>query len=62
MSFCLCVDEVISHVIHVPPRAFSNLISLLDGPPSEISIKRDFLSQAGGTTYQPDQFGNCGFG
>ncbi|KAL0170910.1 hypothetical protein M9458_035506, partial [Cirrhinus mrigala] len=37
-----------------PARAwFSDLISLLDGSPWEIPVRRDLLSQAGGTTLHP---------
>ncbi len=32
---------------------FPNLFSLLDGPPLELPIRRDLLSQAGGSIFHP---------
>ncbi len=42
---------------------FSDLISLLDGSPSEVPIRRDLLSQAGGAILHPRRsYGKCGCG
>ncbi len=42
---------------------FSDLVSLLDGSPLEIPIRRDLLSQAGGTILHPARsYGSCGRG
>ncbi len=39
---------------------FSDLISLLDGSPWEVPIRRDLLSQAGGAILHPPRsYGNC---
>ncbi len=32
---------------------FPDIISLLDGPPLELSVRRDLLSQAGGSIFHP---------
>ncbi len=42
---------------------FPNLLSLLDGPPLELPVRRYLLSQAGGSIFHPIQnYGNCGLG
>ncbi len=42
---------------------FPNLLSLLNGPPLELPIRRDLLSQAGARYFTPIQnYGNCGLG
>ncbi len=33
---------------------FPNLLSLLDGPPLELPVRRDLLSQAGGSIFHPN--------
>ncbi len=47
-----------SHYFLLPPRWpgrvwFPNLFSLLDGPPLELPVRRDLLSQAGGSIFHP---------
>ncbi len=43
-----------SHCPALPGRVwFPDLISLLDGPPLELPVRRDLLSQAGGSIFHP---------
>ncbi len=51
---------------HCPALArvwFPDIISLLDGPPLELPVRRDLLSQAWGSMFHPNQkCVNCGLG
>ncbi len=43
-----------SHCLQWPGRVwFPDLISLLDGPPLELPVRKDLLSQAGGSIFHP---------
>ncbi len=42
---------------------FPDIISLFDGPPPELPVRRDLLSRVGGSRVHPNEnHGNCGLG
>ncbi len=62
----VCQDRVLLLLIALrwPGRVWlPDLISILDGPPLELPIRRDLLSHAGVSIFHPNQnCGNCGLG